>query len=129
MAEPDDEVQKYLGELSFKLKRELVTVIRREADGLADAIKAEAPRLTGALAESVQVRRTRNDLSLEVTAGGDATTKEVRKGSGEDYDYALAVEYGTADRPAEPFFYSTYRRMQPQIEQNIQAAVQKVVSE
>jgi HK97 gp10 family phage protein len=124
----DDEVQKYLGDLSFKLRRELATKIKEEADGLADAIKAEAPVDSGALRDSVKVRRKRNELELEVTAGGDATTKEIRTGSGEPYDYALAVEYGTAKRPAEPFFYSTARERMPEIQENIQQAVEDVLS-
>jgi HK97 gp10 family phage protein len=124
----DDDVQKYLGDLSFKLRRELATKIKEEADGLADAIKAEAPVLSGTLRDSVKVRRKRNELDLEVTAGGDTTTKEVRAGSGEPYDYALAVEYGTVGRPAEPFFYNTARERMPEIQENIQQAVEDVLS-
>lgn len=124
----DDAVQKYLGDLPFKLRRELATVIKGEADGLADAIKAEVPVLTGALRESVKVRRRRGELDLEVTAGGDATTREIRKGSGEEYDYALAVEYGTVSRPAEPFFYNTARERMPDIQETIEQAVADVLS-
>jgi HK97 gp10 family phage protein len=124
----DDEVQSYLSGLSFKLRRELATKIKEEADGLADAIKAEAPVLSGALRDSVKVRRKRNDLELEVTAGGDTTTKEIRTGSGEPYDYALAVEYGTAGRPAEPFFFNTARQRMPEIQENIQQAVEDVLA-
>jgi HK97 gp10 family phage protein len=124
----DDEVQKYLGGLSFKLRRELATTIKAEADGLADAIRAEAPVLSGALRESVKVRRKRSELSLEVTAGGETTTKEIRKGSGEEYDYALAKEYGTVNNPAEPFFYNTARERMPEIQENIEQAVADVLS-
>lgn len=124
----DDEVQSYLRGLSFKLRRELATKIKEEAGGLADAIKAEAPVDSGALRDSVKVRRKRNELDLEVTAGGDATTKEIRAGSGEPYDYALAVEYGTTARAAEPFFYNTARQRMPEIQENIQQAVEDVLS-
>lgn len=130
MADDDNqELDRYLGDLSFKVRRELATAIRIEADRLADAIKAAAPVKTGALRDSVQVRRTRNDLTLYVTAGGDATTKEVRQGSGEPYDYALATEYGTSKENAQPFFYPTVRAMEDDINANIAAAVEKALNE
>ena len=50
--------------------------IAPEADRLATAIKEAAPVDTGKLRDSVKVRRRRNDLDLEVTAGGDATITE-----------------------------------------------------
>lgn len=128
MAEADDDVQSWFDGLSFKLKRELATAIKAEADGLADAIKAEAPVLSGTLRDSVKVRRKRNELDLEVTAGGDTTTKEIRSGSGESYDYALALEYGVVGRPAEPFFYNTARDRMPEIRENIEQAVAEVVA-
>lgn len=120
----DDELQRYLGQLPFKMKRQLAGAIKTEADRLASAIKAAAPFKTGTLRESVKVRRKRNDLDLEVTAGGEATTKEVRNGSGDaTYDYSLSAEFGSRNKPAQPFFYSTARAMQAEIRENIEAAV------
>lgn len=136
--------QKQIGQLPFKVKRQLATAIGQEAERLAAAIKAKAPVRTGALRNSVKVRRRRNDLDLEVVAGGDATTKyydrstgyqrEVvidgrsnegiaRGGKGVSYDYARAVEFGTVEHPAEPFFYNTARAMEQEIHDNIQDAV------
>lgn len=125
--DPDDEVQGWFDGLSYKLKRELAAKIKEQADDLASAIKEAAPVKTGALRDSVKVRRKRNDLDLEVTAGGDTTTKEVRKGGG-DYDYALATEYGTVNETAQPFFYNTARELMPDIQQNIEDAVADVLS-
>lgn len=127
MAEPDDEVQSWLADLPFKLKRELAGRIKEQAEILADAIRAETPVRTGRLRASVKVRRKRNELDLEVTAGGEATSVELRKGSGEAYDYALALEYGTADMPAQPFFYNTARELMPEIQENIEQAVADVL--
>lgn len=128
MAEPDDELQSWFSGLSFKLKRELATKLKAQADELAGAIKAEAPVATGKLRDSVKVRRRRNELELEVIAGGEATSVEIRKGSGEDYDYALAIEYGTTGRPAEPFFYNTARERMPEIREAIEQAVADVLA-
>lgn len=127
MAEPDDEVQSWLSGLSFKLKRELAGKIKKEADTLAAAIKAETPVKTGKLRDSVKVRRKRNELDLEVTAGGEDTSVALRADSGEMYDYALALEYGTSEQPAQPFFYNTAREMMPEIQKNIEQAVADVL--
>lgn len=147
----DDEVNRQIADLEFKVKRELVAAIRTEADRLADAVKAAAPVKTGALRDSVKVRRTRNDLTLYVTAGGEATTKyydrstgyereviidgrsnegiaKQANGAGVSYDYSLAIEYGATDHPAEPFFYPTVRAMEDEINANIEAVMEKALS-
>lgn len=128
MARPDDDVQDWFSGLSFKVKKRLAQTIKDEADKLASAIRTSAPRKTGTLANSVQVRRRKNDVDLEVTAGGDGTSKEIRSGSGVSYDYARAVEFGTQSAPAEPFFFNTYRAMAPDIRQNIEDAIQEAIN-
>lgn len=154
MARPDDDVQDWFSGLSFKVKKRLAQTIKDEADRLATAIKASAPRgKTGNLAASVKVRRKKSDVDLEVTAGGDLTTKGYNRstdydsavtidgrdnsgkskvplgqGSGVGYDYSRAVEFGRANAPAEPFFYNTYRQMAPEIRQNIEDAVQEAIN-
>mgnify|MGYP000255182256 CR=1 FL=1 len=127
MAKEDDEFERAIGQLSFKLRRQIAEAIKAEADRLADAIKAAAPVKTGKLRDSVKVRRTRNELTLYVTAGGDDTTKEVRSGSGVEYDYALATEYGTSKENAQPFFYPTARELEPSIRENIEQAVSEAL--
>ena len=128
MARADDQVQVWLGDLPFKVKRKLAKTIKDEADGLADAIKAAAPRKTGKLADSVKVRRKKNDLQLEVTVGGETTTVDVRSGSGVSYDYSRAVEFGTINAPAYPFFYPTYRAREDQIRKNIDDAIEEALN-
>ncbi|WP_315833896.1 HK97 gp10 family phage protein [Bradyrhizobium prioriisuperbiae] len=149
---PDDDVQSWFDELPYKLKREIATKIKEQADYLKSEIQDAAPRGdTGNLAKSVVVRRKRNELDFEVTAGGDLTTKfynrstgykrevvigsgdtegieKQKDGSGVSYDYAMAQEYGTRDEPAQPFFYSTARRLMPEIQSNIEDAVEEVIS-
>ncbi|CEG09486.1 phage protein, HK97 gp10 family [Afipia felis] len=148
----DDEIDRQIANLSFKVRRELVTTIRAEAGKLADAVKSAAPVKTGALRDSVKVRRTRNDLTLYVEAGGAATTKYYDRdtgyerevvidgrsnegiakqadGAGVSYDYSMAIEYGATDHPAEPFFFPTIRAMEDSINANIEAAVEKALSE
>jgi HK97 gp10 family phage protein len=127
--DPSAALQRYFRDLPMKAKRELASVIKDEADGLAAAIQAAAPKKTGTLAGSVRVRRGRNTLELFVEAGGAATTKEVRAGSGQPYDYALGEEFGNSHAPAHPFFWNTFRARQADIRANIDAAVQRVLND
>ncbi|KYK45197.1 hypothetical protein A1D31_11040 [Bradyrhizobium liaoningense] len=76
----------------------------------------------------MKVRRTKRDLTLEVTAGGDSTTHGERGPHGEA-DYAVFTEYGTRNTPAQPFFYPTARAMQADINSNIAKAVQDVLND
>lgn len=107
-------------------------ILSDQAASLAAQIKAAAPvGETGALRDSVRVIKGRRPLSYYVGAGGKTTTpgsdtfvgafrdalaksprgKAAGLGKQGLFDYARAVEFGTADgRPAQPFFYPTYRR-------------------
>ena len=123
-----DDLQSWFRDMPYKLRRELAGRVRDIADDLADDIRAATPVKTGAMRDSVKVRRGRNELSLYVEAGGPATTKEVRKGSSAEYDYALATEFGTQKEPAKPFFYTTYNARKDDVAQQLQDAVADVVA-
>lgn len=145
-------VNDWIKQMSTRMKRRLAADVRAEADRLAAAIKSAAPRgETGALADSVNVRRGRNTLELVVEAGGSATTRfydrggvgyqrEIKVGQGRydrvprgsqgvSYDYSLGVEFGNEHAPAQPFFYPTYRAMRPEIEANLREAVERAMGE
>lgn len=114
MSSPDAELQRWFDGLSNKVKRRVQEGLRTQAHRVRDAIKsAAAIGDTGNLAESVRVEDGKDDTELLVVAGGDLTTK--RMGSGSDYDYALAVEFGTTKMEPNPFFFSTWRVMQDDV--------------
>lgn len=124
-----DELQSWFQQLPRKLQRELATGLRDIADELAEDIRREAPEgETGKLKQSVRVRRGRGTLELFVEAGGDLTTRQVREGSGVDYDYALGVEFGNQHAPAQPFFYSTYHARRDDVREKIDDLVGDVLS-
>lgn len=144
-----DDLQSWFKDLPYKLQRELAGRLKEIADELADDIRRVAPVKSGALRDSVRVRRGRGTLELYVTAGGPTTTqdigrtthydREVSVGQGDTagiargtqgqvtYDYALAQEFGTSKMPAHPFFYSTYRARAAGIRAEIEQAVSDVV--
>lgn len=133
MADNDD-LDAYLSSLPDKLREQLSDVLREQAFRLSDAQRAALRALeqspeTGALEASCTVAPGANDLEYIVQAGGDMTTKEVREGSGEPYDYALGFEFGTSHQPARPFFYSTYNAMRDDMQKAIDEAVNEVLND
>ncbi|WP_314945919.1 hypothetical protein [Bradyrhizobium cosmicum] len=133
MADNDD-LDAYLEALPDKLTERLSDVLRVQAFRLSDAQREalralEASPESGALEASCTVAQGDNDLEYLVQAGGDMTTKEVREGSGEPYDYALGFEFGTSRQPARPFFYNTYEAMRDDMQQAIDDAVSEVLND
>lgn len=132
MADDTDELDRYLNSLLDKIRAEISDEVLKQAFLLSDAQRAALRSLeqtaeTGALEASCTVAPGADDLEYIVQAGGDMTTKEVREGSGVDYDYALAFEYGTSHQHAKPFFWPTYREKREGIEQAISDAVERAI--
>ena len=129
-----DDLEACLEAVPDKIRKQLSDVLREQASRLSDAQREALQGLeesseTGALEASCTVAPGRNDLEYIVQAGGDMTTKEVREGSGEPYDYAEGFEFGTSHQPARPFFYSTYRAMRDDIYDAINEAVNEVLGQ
>jgi HK97 gp10 family phage protein len=127
-----DDLDDYLQALPDKLIEQLSDVLLEQAFLLSDAQRQSLQSLeqtneTGALEASCTVAPGENPPEFVVQAGGDMTTKEVREGSGEPYDYAEAFEFGTSRQPARPFFYPTYRAMRDQMQEAIDDAVNEVI--
>lgn len=126
-----DDLQKYLESLPDKVQDQLSDAIREQAELLSSAQKdrlrqlEQSPEETGDLEASCVVVPGENDLEFLVQAGGDLTTKEIRDGSGVDYDYAEAFEFGTSKQPARSFFWSTYRDMKDDMQDAINQAVEE----
>ncbi|WP_438274388.1 HK97-gp10 family putative phage morphogenesis protein [Nitrobacter sp.] len=133
MSDDNQDLQAYLESLPDKLTAELADVIREQAEALSDAQRAalqaleQSPEETGDLEVSCVVVPGSSPLEYAVQAGGDLTTKEVREGSGVDYDYALAFEFGTSRQSARPFFWSTYQARKDEIQQAIDEAANEVI--
>ena len=116
-----DDLDGYFDSLADTIRAPLAAVIREQAEELSaaqqSALKAleQAPDETGALEASCVVVDGATNLEVFVQAGGDATTNEIREGSGIDYDHALGFEYGNSRQPARSFFYSTYHERRDQM--------------
>jgi HK97 gp10 family phage protein len=129
-----DDLDTYLNALSDRIHDQLSGVIQEQAEALSAAQKAALRSLedtdeTHDLEDSCTVVAGENDLEFIVQAGGAATTKEIRDGSGVPYDYAEAFEFGTSRQEARPFFWPTYRAMKPGIEKNLQDALNEALND
>lgn len=130
-----DDLDRYFEQMPEQVRQHVSEAVRVEAERLSDAQRAalralqQSPDETGKLEESCTVVPGADDTEWVVQAGGETTTKEVREGSGEPYDYAEAFEYGTSRQPARPFFWPTYEAMKDEITANIEKAVEEAINE
>jgi HK97 gp10 family phage protein len=93
--------------------------------------KMLAPRDDGTLRNSIKSAEGPSGLTRTIMAGGAATTRPVRSGSGAGvmYDYALAQEYGTKEMPANSFFWPGYRMVRAKVKASIKRAIGKAIRE
>lgn len=127
-----DDIDAYLESLPDKLTEQLSDVIREQAERLSQAQREALQSLeqsdeTGHLEESCTVVPGSNDLEFIVQAGGELTTKEVREGSGQPYDYAEGFEFGTSRQAARPFFFNTYHAMHDDMQKAIEDAITEIL--
>lgn len=105
----------------------------KSADELIDLQRRSVAEDEGDLKRSIRKEAGDHDLAVRVTAGGPMTTRPVRQGKSAIYDYALAIEHGTSTRPAQPFFYPSYRllrrRIKNRLARAVRAAVKKTVAD
>lgn len=126
-----DDLDAYLNALPDQITKQLSSTLREQAERLSAAQRQalqsleQSPDETGDLEASCTVTPGQDELEFIVQAGGDLTTKEIRDGSGEPYDYAEAFEYGSSRQQARPFFWPPYRAMKDDIQQSIDDAIKE----
>lgn len=64
--------------------------------------------------------------AITISAGGELTTFRNKFGA---YDYALAREYGTVIRPAQPFFFPAFRNLKKEYPRRGAAVMRRVFRE
>ncbi len=121
-------LRKRLEKVPVEVRAAAATEALLQAQRLARAQAYAAPKDEGDLAASLRVEGGKTGARWYVKAGGLKTTKPVRaagKGNAPAYDYANALEFGTAKQPARPWFYPTYRARKTQIRGAISAIALK----
>ena len=92
--------------------------------------KLLAPVDDGTLQMSIKKEDGPRELSVSVVAGGEATTRPVRnseKGNAPEFDYSLAIEYGTEEAPAQPFFWPAVNSTKKRVRRRVDRAISKAI--
>lgn len=114
------------------VKEAVQPALHKSGDELATRMRQLAPEDTGALKESITVTTAGNTTPPYSQPGGARTVPEnavaVTVGN-EDVRYPHLVEYGTAEAPAQPYFWPAYRLTKKRIENRIKRAIGKAVRE
>ena len=107
----------------------------RQADKIMSLMKRRVPVRGGNLRRSIRRRPLpKPRIGVYVIAGDDSTETYVkaatRKGTRrKGYNYALAVEFGTSDTPAQPFFWPSYRQRKKAARSAVNRKIRKAVRE
>lgn len=115
------------------VRRAAKVALEQSADQIVLTQKALAPvGATGALKASIRrsaAQDSAGGLSVDIQAGGPTTTKPVRDGQSAQYDYALGQEFGTAEGPAQPFFYPGYRGNKKRVKAKVSRQTRKAIKD
>jgi HK97 gp10 family phage protein len=96
-----------LSGLADRIKRNVGAAIDESGAGIEGQAKADAPKRTGAMANSTQYRRT-GEMQGEVTVG---------------VEYGVFVELGTVHQAAQPFLTPAAEDERPRLVKRVQEAV------
>lgn len=125
-------------ELQDEIRSDAIDELNRSADELVEKMRSAAPvGRTGNLRKSIRKEAGKTATRVLIKAGGPLTTRRYQRaaqyvrgvvlGSGDTrgiarggtagvtYDYSRAVEFGTQDNPAHPFFWPSWRLRRKQI--------------
>jgi HK97 gp10 family phage protein len=87
--------------------------------------------MPGALKESVRVEKgtpkPKKAIVINIKAGGAKTRKQGK--AAKPYDYGRAVEFGTQDMKAQPFFFPIWRARKKDARAAVRKAVKQAVSQ
>jgi HK97 gp10 family phage protein len=125
------DLQRRLARIPAAIKRATEAALDQGADEIVQTQKKLAPHEDGTLQVSIQWKRD-GELRRLITAGGPTTTKKVRnseRGNAPEYDYALAVEFGTQKMGPQPFFWPGYRVAKKRALTKVKRATAKAVKD
>ena len=108
------ELNKVLSSLSAQVKPQLQKGLMKTGLQIVRQAKKLCPVDTGNLRSAIRAGKIEGG-GVEITAGGSGKTKDV--------NYAVYVEYGTRNMPAQPYFRPAIDQCMPSLIQNITDAL------
>lgn len=128
MANPSVESYKrLLKRIPPRVKKAAAAALTEGATKMVASMNTLVPRDSGKLASTIRMEMDADGLAVTIRAGGPATTKPVRDGADKTYDYALAQEFGTEDKPAHPFFWPSYRLFKKPVRAKVKRLMKKAI--
>ena len=104
--------------VSQAARNSVIPALDKGADQLVAAAKHLAPTDDGTLRDSIRKEDGEHDLERLVIAGGTGNAPAF---------YAMFVEHGTAETPAQPFMFPAFRLNKKTIQNRIKRAVGKAI--
>lgn len=130
MADQLTRLQKRLAAIPKRVVEATQPSLQRSANELVDAMKALAPEDTGALKDSIVSTPGGQSTPPYSQPGGEtvvpANAVAVTAGN-TDVRYAHLVEHGTAEAPAQEFFWPAYRLLKRRLERRTKRDIGKAV--
>ncbi len=125
-------LQKRLDAIPAAVKSAVAPALIKSGDDLASSMRALAPEDTGALKDSIAVTPPGQSTPAYSQPGGSrvAGENEVLVTVGDhEVRYPHLVEYGTAEAPAQPYFWPAFRLNRKKLANRIKRAVGKAVKQ
>lgn len=125
-------IARVLRSIPQAVKPKIQAAVEQGATEMMMRMRYLAPTDDGDLQRSIRVEDGPRELSATVTAGGPLTTRPVRKsekGNAPQYDYALGQEYGTAEMPAQPFFWPSVNTTKKRVRRRIDRAIGNAIKD
>lgn len=125
-------LQKRLAAIPQAVKEAVQPALLKSGEELAERMRALAPEDTGDLKESIAVTPPGGTTPPYSQPGGStlAGDNQVLVTAGNiDVRYPHLVEYGTAEAPAQPYFWPAYRLTKKRIQNRTKRAISKAVRE
>src|SRR4051794_2464926 len=90
-------LQKLIDNIAQEVVDSVNDVLATEANKMVREMRTNVAKQSGTLMGTIHAERIsgRSSIGVRIRAGGLATTKPVRSGSGVAYDYSRAIEFGT----------------------------------
>lgn len=130
MSKQTDRLKRRLDAIPKAVKEAVVPALMQSGNELADMQRRLAPVDSGDLRDSIAVTAPGHATPAYSQPGGSTIAGEnevIVTAGNSDVRYPHLVEYGTADAPAQPFFFASYRLLRKRLAGRVKRSISKAV--
>lgn len=132
MSKQSERLKRRLAAVPLAVKDAVTPSLIKGGEEIAAAMEALAPEDTGDLVASIEVTPPGQATPAYSQPGGSTVAEENQvliTAGNSDVRYPHLVEYGTANAPAQPFFWPGYRLSRKRAVNRIKRNIKKAVRE